>query len=88
MKLRMEQIHVKVDEKGAAKIIVWHAKKYRVLEVQERWLYAGKWWLTGDLNGRRREYWRLRVQNLYTRSESVWEVFRENGQWTLSREMD
>lgn len=83
MKLYQEQIHVDTRE-GVPHRIIWRLQPYRVLKVEEKWLYHGRWWTTPKLKGCYRRYYRLDVAPV-AGTALVMEVFEERGRWVLSR---
>ena len=42
----------------------WRGRDYRGLQNMERWFYRGKWWLTANLQGEIRNYYRVSCQPL------------------------
>jgi hypothetical protein len=84
MKLRMEPIHVECKDRKPNRLI-WNGKLYRVIEIEDEWRWAGKWWIT--LGDQKRSYFRVRVRTPRS-GESTMKIFYENHQWTLSRELD
>lgn len=67
--------------------IRWRTNSYRVLEVEESWLWVGRWWLRPDLAGERRRYFRVAVASAGG-NRLVLEIFEQDEQWTLSRVED
>ena len=86
MKLYLEPIHVQTDA-GMPSRVLWRRQPYKVLEVEEKWLYHGRWWTTPQLRGRCRRYFRLEVA-LASGTKAVLEIFEEHGRWILSRVQD
>ena len=67
MKARYEAVYVEVDGIGVPVRLVWRGRLYRVVEVQDRWRYAGQWWLDG--RGWRRAYWVVKAQRPQQRAQ-------------------
>jgi hypothetical protein len=97
MKARYEEIRVELDEAGVPIRLVWRGRVFRVLEVQDRWRYAGKWWLGG--RGWRRAYWVVSTRcsvdvrgvdasGVKPRGVRTFELFQQGANWVLARESD
>ena len=87
MKLYGERIAVRLNDKGQPAVVRWRLSLLRVRAIEEQWVYAGKWWTTPQLKGRRREYFRLACIGAGGSAISL-EIYRENDEWTLSRVLD
>lgn len=94
MKQILEPIEVRDEETSGWKFR-WRQRVYLVTRVSERWFYRGKWWLDGQLQGERRNYFRVicrQVQNRDLGAERVMELFsrcRPQGRdWVLSKVVD
>ena len=74
-----------VDDQPVA--FFWRGRLYRVQVIQGRWRWCGAWWTTPTLAGRERVYYRLLCAMPGGPETSV-EIYREEGQWTLSRLLD
>jgi hypothetical protein len=85
MKLRLEGVHVEAGPDGVPQRMVWRGQPYRVVEVEDHWRWAGQWWRDGK--GWRRAYFRVTVQN-HRGVRLTLELFRQGGNWVLSRECD
>lgn len=88
MKIRMEPLDAILNDAGKIKSLVWRGRQYAVVETQNDWKWRGEWWMTPDLRGKRRHYFQVKVKEKRAASETIWEIFSEDGQWTLSRELD
>ena len=95
MKARYEAVYVEVDECGVPLRLVWRGRLYRVLAVQDRWRYAGHWWLDG--RGWRRAYWVVKAQRPQGQFQervsatcecTTFELFRQGANWVLARDID
>lgn len=89
MKQRLEPVIVTADTRGVPQRLIWRGRSYHVTQVEDRWRYAGKWWLDG--RGWHRAYFRLTVCGTHTLtgSESMTlEVFRQGANWVLAHECD
>lgn len=89
MKQRMEPVHVDTNAQGEPWRLVWHGRSYRVMQIEDRWRYAGKWWLDG--RGWHRGYFRVTVRgarSLMGGESLTVEVFRQGANWVLAHEGD
>jgi hypothetical protein len=87
MKLLLEPIQVQVNDKRQPVRLMWRLRPYRVKAVQEMWLYRGQWWVTPQLRGHRRLYYRVECVTLNGMT-ICFEIFHQWGRWTLSRVLD
>ena len=96
VRLVMESLQV-MPPLGPPMQLCWRGRRYRVLEIVDRWSYRGRWWSDCCLVGERRLYLRLLCipEDRATRSMRrdaeqgrVMEVFCQDGMWTLSRLLD
>jgi hypothetical protein len=85
MKARGEAVHVEAHSRGIPLRLVWRGRPYRVVEVHDRWRYAGKWWLDGK--GWRRAYFVVTVCHA-SGAPLTLELFRQSANWVLSRASD
>jgi len=85
VKQRLEPVHVETDPDGIPLRVIWRGRLYRVTGVEDCWRYAGKWWLDG--RGWHRAYFRVSARTTSGGTVSL-EVFRQGGNWVLSRECD
>jgi hypothetical protein len=86
MKLRMEPVTVVKDEQGVPQRFYWRGRPYRVTAIEDRWHYAGKWWLDGK--GWHRAYFRVTARGP-NGGQVTFELFKQHGgTWVLSRECD
>lgn len=67
--------------------ILWRCRLYRVRAIQGTWRWRGGWWTTPSLLGQERLYFRV-LCSPPGGEESVMELYRERGRWTLSRLLD
>jgi hypothetical protein len=89
MKQRLEPVHVETDAEGVPLRLIWRGRPFRVIGVDDRWRYAGKWWLDGK--GWRRAYFVVTVcgAGRGVGDEGITlELFRQSANWMLSRECD
>lgn len=91
MKLYEQEITVQVHH-GIPRHIRWEKFKppaVQVLEaevqqIEEVWLWHGRWWLTPGLKGEERRYFRIKVAT-EAGTPLVMEIYEAAGQWRLSR---
>jgi hypothetical protein len=83
VKLYLEPIDV-IKVGGRPQTMLWRCKTYRVLRVEERWLWHGQWWTTPDLCGEHRRYFRLAVVSA-SGTQFIVEVYESNQGWVLSQ---
>lgn len=83
MKLLLEPIEVR-KKGGRPKLIIWGRDSYRVLRVEERWLWHGRWWTTPDLSGECRRYFKLAVISPGG-NPVVMEVYEAKAKWVHSQ---
>jgi hypothetical protein len=84
MKLCQEPITVNVRD-GHPERLFWKGRLYRVVAVEDRWRYDGRWWMEQPW---RRHYYRLTTKSAASKGTCCFEVYRQNGQWTLSHILD
>jgi len=86
MRSVFDSITVETDKKGTPACLNWNGRKFKVSRVLDRWRYVGKWWLFSG--GQTRIYFRLEARPVLERQTlapaRTVEVFRQDGQWTLS----
>ena len=87
MKLYGERIGVRVGQNNLPTTVRWRLSIYRVRSIEEQWLYAGRWWATPGLQGRRRHYYRVSCTAPHGFSIGL-EIYRDGGAWMLSRVLD
>jgi len=86
MKLLQEPIEVQT-RRGVPHRVTWRHRAYPVRGIEEKWLYNGKWWVTAQLVGQARRYYRLEVESPVG-GDATMEVFEEEGGWVLARLQD
>ncbi len=78
MKLYLESVTVDTTDENRPHCIHWRGKTFEVCELEDYWIFCGKWWQSEE----RRYY--LRVQT----GQGSMEIFRRDDEWVLSRMLD
>ena len=70
--------------------LCWRNRNFQVAQIDERWRWAGKWWLLGS--PQHRHYFRVQVSltaryTLPYRPRCI-EIYRQGDSWVLSRIYD
>jgi hypothetical protein len=89
MKLHGERIHVRLDAEGNVTAIQWRLKFLRVISVEDVWAWRSEWWVTPELKGKRRTYFRVACQG-HRGTQVTLDIYYEGEteRWVLSRELD
>lgn len=88
MKLRNEPILVQRDADGDPIRFIWDGRLYHIVRTVETWSWDGKWWLTGDLKGWSRWYYRIEARAAGGRNLITLDICKQAGCWMISREDD
>lgn len=93
MKLYLEPLQTAGEGDGAPRRVARRGRWYEVHRVAETWSAADRWWMSPDLTGRHRAYYRVEVLPRAPGQPAGgfcrhWDIFEEAGQWYLSRVLD
>lgn len=87
MKLYLEPVQMTLTATGSPARLIWRRKSYLIINIEEQWLHCGQWWLTPQLQGLQRHYYRV-LATTGGNSPLTLELYQEAGAWMLSRVMD
>ena len=77
----MKKYHESIDvapDRGQPARFRWRGRIYHVRQILDFWVYRGRWWSTEE----KRAYLRVGTDG------GVFEIYRLNGHWLLSRVLD